>query len=85
MTKFEEFNKKYETLDDFIKVYPIGKKFHYIDHDLWHIVTYFKDSDNHFVVIKSWAKYKQKWVYKVENLFTFKYCYNICNEKKQKR
>ena len=48
------------------KKIKVGLKFHYYDRDLWHVVNLFKDGDTDFAVIKSWAKYKQRWCYKVE-------------------
>lgn len=44
----------------------VGEKFYYYDRDLWHIVNIFQDGDDTMVVIKSWAKYKNRWCYKVE-------------------
>ena len=52
-------NKIYQTDD--IKA---GFKFRYADGDLWHVVALFRDGKD-MVVIKSWAKYKRYWVYKV--------------------
>jgi hypothetical protein len=43
-----------------------GLKFRGFDRDPWYVVTLFEDKGEEFVVIKSWAKYKQYWVYKVE-------------------
>lgn len=42
-----------------------GVKFHWYDRDLWHIVHIFQDGDYTMVVLKSWAKYKNRWVYEV--------------------
>lgn len=43
----------------------IGSKFHWWDRDLWHIVNIFYDGDYEMIVLKSWAKYKNRWVYEV--------------------
>ena len=56
-------NEIKEYTKDDIKV---GFKFHYWDKDLWHVVSLFKDNGDDMVVIKSWAKYKQRWCYKVD-------------------
>ena len=77
MISIENFKNKYKTIEDFIKKHPIGQKFRYIDYDLWHIVTYFKDNRD-FVVIKSWSKYKRRWCYKVEDVITFDWTLDLC-------
>ena len=56
-------NKEYTKED--IKV---TFKFHYSDKDLWHVVSLFTDNGEDMVVIKSWAKYKRYWVYKVDSV-----------------
>ena len=43
-----------------------GLKFRGWDRDLWHVVALFEDSGEELVVIKSWAKYTQHWVYRVK-------------------
>jgi len=50
------------------KKIKVGFKFHYYDRDLWHVVNLFKDNDRDYAVIKSWAKYKQRWLYKVQRV-----------------
>lgn len=58
-----------------------GTKFHYAyDRDIWHIVNIVNDSNDLLIVIKSWNKYKQRWVYKVENIFTFIWTLGIMEE-----
>jgi len=49
------------------RVYKIevGENFYWSDRDLWHIVHIFDDGDDTMVVMKSWAKYKKRWVYQV--------------------
>lgn len=77
MTTYEEFKVKYPTLEDFVKAFPVGTKFRWIDRDLWHLVGYqvdtlFKDKTvNPLVIIKSWSKYKQRWCYNVYNVYVF--------------
>ena len=44
----------------------VGSKFHWWDRDLWHIINIFEDEGTELVVLKSWAKYKQRWVFKVD-------------------
>lgn len=44
----------------------VGTKFHWWRKELWHIVNVFKDGDETMVVLKSWAKYRNKWVYEVD-------------------
>ena len=44
----------------------VGSKFHWWDRDLWHIIHIFEDEGTELVVLKSWAKYKQRWVFKVD-------------------
>ena len=45
----------------------VGAKFHWWDRDLWHIINIFEDDGCTLVVLKSWAKYKQRWVFKVDS------------------
>lgn len=54
----------------------VGEKFHYYDRDLWHIVNVFQDGEDTMVVIKSWAKYKNRWCYKVEYKETLEWYFN---------
>jgi len=54
----------------------VGEKFHYYDRDLWHIVNIFEDGEYTMVVIKSWAKYKARWCYKVEHKETLEWWFN---------
>lgn len=51
----------------------VGAKFHWWDRDLWHIVNIFQDGDDTMVVLKSWAKYRKHWCYKVEYEELLKY------------
>ena len=44
----------------------VGEKFHWYDRDLWHIINIFQHDNETFVVLKSWAKYKNRWVFKVD-------------------
>lgn len=45
----------------------VGAKFHWWDRDLWHIINVFEDDGETLVVLKSWAKYKHRWVFKVDS------------------
>lgn len=58
----------------------VGDKFHYTDRDLWHVVNIFDDKDYKLIVIKSWSKYKQRWVYKVEHLCNLCYLLPITDK-----
>jgi len=57
------------------RVYPVGTKFNICaDKDPWYIVEYVDDAVKFknnmvapLVVYKSWNKYKQSWLYKVED------------------
>lgn len=44
----------------------VGSKFRWYDRDLWHIINIFEDGGKELVVLKSWAKYKNRWVFKVD-------------------
>ena len=44
----------------------VGAKFYWWDRDLWHIIHIFEDEGTELIVLKSWAKYKQRWVFKVD-------------------
>lgn len=64
----------------------VGAKFHWWDRDLWHIINIFEDDGETLVVLKSWAKYRQKWIFKVdfkENIewFFSRNLFDECNEK----
>ena len=63
----------------------VGAKFHWWDRDLWHIINIFEDGEYTMVVLKSWAKYKNRWVYKVdykENIeWFFDRFFDECNQK----
>lgn len=54
----------------------VGEKFHWWDRDLWHIVNIFKDGDCEMIVLKSWAKYKNRWVYNVEYKESLEYFFS---------
>ena len=81
MDSYKEFIEKYPDTESFEKAYPPGKKFKWCDRDTWYIVGYLiddknykrknKDYFNHIVIIKSWAKYKQRWVYETHSTFCF--------------
>lgn len=47
----------------------VGSKFRWYDRDLWHIIDIFQDGDEEMIVLKSWAKYKNRWIYQVEYRF----------------
>ena len=47
----------------------VGSKFRWYDRDLWHIIDIFQDGDEEMIVLKSWAKYKHRWIYQVEYRF----------------
>ena len=47
----------------------VGSKFHWYDRDLWHIIDIFQDGDEEMIVLKSWAKYRNRWIYQVEYRF----------------
>ena len=46
----------------------VGTKFHWWDRDLWHIINIFEYEGSELVVLKSWAKYKNRWVFKVDSM-----------------
>lgn len=54
----------------------VGAKFHYYDRDLWHIVNIFQDGEDTMIVMKSWAKYKNRWCYKVEDKEILEWFFN---------
>ena len=43
----------------------VGTKFHWYDRDLWHIINIFEHDGHTMVVLKSWAKYKNRWTFAV--------------------
>jgi len=43
----------------------LGEKFRWYDRDLWYIIGFVQDKDQELVALKSWAKYKGYWVYKL--------------------
>lgn len=47
----------------------VGSKFHLWDRNLWHIIDIFQDGDEEMIVLKSWAKYRNGWIYQVEYRF----------------
>lgn len=40
-----------------------GQKYIGTDRDPWYVVGSVQDGEEEVVVVKSWAKYKQRWVY----------------------
>ena len=54
------------------------------DHDWWHAVKYIdveeKDHIVPMIVIRSWAKYKNRWVYQVMPCARLLYCLHLDNE-----
>lgn len=78
MIKFEEFIEKFPTTESFEKVFPVGKKITWIDHDRYTIVGHQIDEQfskkgkfAHLVIMKCWSKYKQRWHYEIVGSFTF--------------
>lgn len=66
----------------------VGSKFRWYDRDLWHIVNIFQDKEDTMIVIKSWAKYKNRWCYQVvfkEELewFFSRHLYDEVNSKEE--
>ena len=59
----------------------VGAKFLWWDRDLWHIINIFEDNGEEMVVLKSWAKYKQRWVYQVESKEALEYFFDWHFEK----
>ena len=43
----------------------VGESFYWSDRKLWHIVHIFEDDGSTMVVMKSWTKYKCRWMYQV--------------------
>lgn len=41
----------------------IGKKFHWSDGNLYHIINIFIGGRNTLVTMKTWFKYKKRWTY----------------------
>ena len=60
-----------------------GQKFRWYDRDLWYIVDLLKDGDQELVVLKSWARNKSYWVYKVELKETMEYWFDTYNSGKE--
>lgn len=78
MVSYEDFIKKFPTIEDLEKEYPVGKKITWSDRTKRTIVGYFideqfkkKDYFSHLVIIKWWSKYKQRWFYDVVNSYFF--------------
>ena len=45
----------------------IGEKFRWYDRDIWYIIGFVQDGDQVLVALKSWARVRSKWVYKLES------------------
>lgn len=83
LIKCEKGDYHIDTIESYEQIKHIvasKTKFHYTDGDLWHVVTTFEDDDSLHVVIKSWSKYKQRWCYKVENIFSFIFVLGLIGE-----
>ena len=66
----EVYNLKELTDEQYANLVKPGTKFHNSgDRDPWYIVGTVPDGNTILVVSKSWAKHKQRWVYKVEDIF----------------
>ncbi len=57
----------------------VGQKFRWYDRDLWHIIAIINDNGEDLIILKSWAKYKSRWVYKVEFRDTMEYWFQKYN------
>ena len=44
----------------------IGEKFRWYDRDIWYIIGFVQDGDQVLVALKSWARVRSKWVYRLE-------------------
>lgn len=78
MVSYEDFIKKFPTIEDLEKAYSVGKKITWIDRTKRTIVGYFideqfkkKDDFSHLVIMKWWSKYKQRWCYDIIDSFVF--------------
>lgn len=61
----------------------VGQKFRWYDRDLWYIVNIFQDNGEDFIVLKTWAKYKNRWIYMVESRYIMEYCFEEYNSEKK--
>ena len=61
----------------------VGQKFRWYDRDLWYIVNIFQDNGEDLIVLKSWAKYRAYWIYKVESRDTMEYWFEKYNSGKK--
>jgi hypothetical protein len=43
-----------------------GLRYRGHDQDPWYVVNLFEDNGETLVVVKSWAKHRRHWIYKVE-------------------
>ena len=57
----------------------VGQKFRWYDRDLWYIVNIFQDNGEDLIVLKSWAKYKNRWTYRVESRYIMEYYFEEYN------
>ena len=60
-----------------------GMKYRGLDRDLWHVVGTLPDGGYTLVVSKSWAKYKNRWVYEVYSDKTFEWLMDHQDELKK--
>jgi len=83
---FSKLNEKksYEMLSGML---PEGKRYKSAgmgDHDWWYLVKYMevmeKDYKRYMCVIRSWNKYKQRWVYRCIGVPELLYCLHLDNE-----
>lgn len=61
----------------------VGQKFRWYDRCLWYIVNIFQDNGEDLIVLKSWAKYKNRWIYRVESRYIMEYCFEEYNSGKK--
>lgn len=63
----------------------VGEKFRWYDRDVWHIIGFVQDGNQELVALKSWAKYKLRWVYKLESRESMEQWFDIYNKENSGR
>ena len=61
-----------------------GLKYRGLDRDLWHVVGTLPDGGYTVVVVKSWAKYKNRWCYEVMSMDSLLWVLNHKKELEEK-
>lgn len=58
----------------------VGEKFRWYDRDLWYIIGIIDDGGQELIALKSWARLRSKWVYKLETRESMEYWFDAYNK-----